>query len=204
MSMADDFTLGTDFSLVPTDSLIKRFDRAELSSQSPSDKQVTSSEEAKKSVNEKRPLHRIAEVRKLQGISIRSASRRMGIPMEQVRREEKPDSNLTMEDLVRWQQALEVPMIDLLVDENAPLSTPVLARAKWLRIMKTVKALLETTESANINRMARMLEDQVLEVMPELKDVSAWHSVGQRRTQDEVGRIAESPVASNFASDGLR
>lgn len=204
MSTADDFTLGPDFSLVPSDSLIKRFDHTELSSQNPSEAPVASSKEAEQPTDENRPLHRIAEVRKLQGISIRSASRRMGIPMEQVRREERTDSNLTMEDLVRWQQALEVPMIDLLVDENAPLSTPVLARAKWLRIMKTVKALLETTESANVNRMARMLEDQVLEVMPELKDVSAWHSVGQRRTQDEVGRIAESPVASNFANDGLR
>ena len=193
MSTADDFTLGPDFSLVPSDSLIKRFDHTELSSQNPSEAPVASSKETEQPTDENRPLHRIAEVRKLQGISIRSASRRMGIPMEQVRREERTDSNLTIEDLVRWQQALEVPMIDLLVDENAPLSTPVLARAKWLRIMKTVKALLETTESANVNRMARMLEDQVLEVMPELKDVSAWHSVGQRRTQDEVGRIAESP-----------
>ncbi len=198
MSMADDFTLGPDFSLIPGDSVINRFERTDLSAEKPA------KEEAGKPTEKPQALHRIAEVRKLQGISVRSASRRMGIPMEQVRREEKPDSNLNMEDLVRWQQALEVPMVDLLVDENSPLSTPVLARAKWLRIMKTVKALVETTESSSVQRMARMLEDQVLEVMPELKDVSAWHSVGQRRTQDEVGRIAESPVASNFAKDGLR
>jgi hypothetical protein len=31
--------------------------------------------------------------------------------------------------------------------------------------------------------------------MPELKDVSPWHSVGQRRSLDELGRIAEQPFS---------
>jgi hypothetical protein len=37
--------------------------------------------------------------------------------------------------------------------------------------------------------------------MPELKDVSPWHSVGQRRTQHELGRIAEHPLPDTFFSD---
>jgi hypothetical protein len=31
----------------------------------------------------------------------------------------------------------------------------------------------------------------LVEMMPELKEVGAWHSVGQRRTLDEMGRIVE-------------
>jgi hypothetical protein len=31
--------------------------------------------------------------------------------------------------------------------------------------------------------------------MPELKEVGPWHSVGQRRTLDEVGRIASNPIS---------
>lgn len=151
-----------------------------------------------------RPLHRIAKIRAQQGVSIRSAARRMGVPMEQVRREEKPETNLSLEDLLRWQRALDVPLPDLLVEDAAPVSAPVLARARWLRLMKTVRALVEAGEATPMGRMAQMLESQVIEVMPELEDVTAWHSVGQRRTQDECGRIAERPVASNFASDGLR
>ena len=149
------------------------------------------------------PRHRLAEVRKQQGVSVRSASRRMGIPMEQVRREERPEANLSLADLTRWQKALDVPLVDLLIDNHAPLSAPVLVRAKWLRLMKTVKALIELDASPSATRMAQMLEDQVTEVMPELKDVGAWHSVGQRRTQDEAGRIVEQIVPTTFARDAL-
>ena len=149
------------------------------------------------------PKHRLAEVRQQQGVSVRSAARRMGVPMEQVRREERPDSDLTLSQLARWEAALEVPLVDLLVDNEAPLSEPILKRAKWLRLMKTVKALLETDASPSVRRMASMLEQQVIEIMPELKEVGAWHSVGQRRTQDELGRIAEETVPTTFARDGL-
>lgn len=149
-------------------------------------------------------MHRLAIIRRQQGISVRSAARRMGVPMEQVRREERPESNLTLEDLKRWQRALEVPLINLLIDQDSPLSAPVLTRAQWLRLMKTIKALIELDASPAATRMSEMLERQVLEIMPELKDVGAWHSVGQRRTQDEMGRIAEDTVPVSFARDGLQ
>lgn len=151
-----------------------------------------------------RPLHRVARVRQQQGVSVRSAARRMGVPMQQVREEEQPDRDLTASQLQRWQRALEVPMADLLVDNDAPISAPVLKRAKWLRLMKTVKALIELDASDAATRMAQMLEAQVLEVMPELTDVGAWHTVGQRRTQDEMGRVVSEVVPRNFARDGLR
>lgn len=147
--------------------------------------------------------HRVAEVRRQQGVSVRSAARRMGVPMEQVRREEQPETNLTLSDLARWQQALEVPLVDLLEDNDAPLSAPILKRAKWLRLMKTVKALGELESTPSVSRMVAMLEQQVTEVMPELAEVGAWHSVGQRRTQDELGRVAEDLVPTTFARDSL-
>jgi hypothetical protein len=42
--------------------------------------------------------------------------------------------------------------------------------------------------------MAENLVEQLLELMPELAEVSPWHSVGQRRSLEEMGRIAEQPV----------
>ncbi len=96
-----------------------------------------------------------------------------------------------------------MPIADLLVDLDAPISSPVLARARMLKVMKTVKAIGEATTNPSIGRMVTMLEEQLCEIMPELKDVSAWHSVGQRRTQDEMGRIAERPVSDNFARDAM-
>jgi hypothetical protein len=148
-----------------------------------------------------RPLHRIADVRRRQGISVRSAARRMHTSIDQVRRQEEPGCDMLLSDLLRWQQALEVPVADLLVESEAPLSEPVLTRARLLRIMKTVKAIEETATSSSIQRFAAMLEQQLIEVMPELKDVAAWHSIGQRRSPDELGRTAERALPDSFFGD---
>ena len=86
-----------------------------------------------------RPLHRIADVRRRQGVSVRSAARRMHTSIDQVRRQEDPSCDMLVSELLRWQQALEVPVSDLLVESEAPLSEPVLTRARLLRIMKTVQ-----------------------------------------------------------------
>ncbi|MEM6798997.1 MAG: hypothetical protein AAF589_05735 [Planctomycetota bacterium] len=147
---------------------------------------------------------RLAEVRRQQGVSVRSAARRMGVPLDQVRQEELPDADLKLSDLYRWQHALEVPVADLLVEHEAPLSGPVLSRARMLRVMKTVRAIAEANQDAGVERLTGMLVNQLLEIMPELEEVSAWHSVGQRRTQDEMGRVAERPVSESFARDALR
>jgi len=148
-----------------------------------------------------RPLHRIADVRKRQGVSVRSAARRMHTSIDQVRKQEEPGCDMLLSDLLRWQQALEVPIGDLLVENEAPLSEPVLTRARLLRIMKTVKAIKETATSTSIQRFATMLEQQLVEVMPELKDVSAWHSIGQRRSPNELGRTAERALPDSFFGD---
>jgi transcriptional regulator with XRE-family HTH domain len=150
-----------------------------------------------------RHLHRIAEARRQQGISVRSAARRMGTSMDQVRRQEDPQCDMLLSDLYRWQEALEVPIIDLLVDSNTPLSEPVLTRARLLRIMKTVRAIKESANSPAIVRFTTMLEQQLIELMPELSDVAAWHSVGQRRAPTEMGRTAERIYPDSFFSDSL-
>lgn len=149
-------------------------------------------------------LHRIAEVRRQQGVSIRSAARRIGVTPEVVRQQEASTTDLSLSDLLRWQRALDVPVSDLLVEQEAPLSGPVLNRARMLRVMKTARAITEGNQDPAVARLAQMLESQLLEIMPELEEVGAWHSVGQRRTQDEMGRVAERPVSENFARDALR
>jgi transcriptional regulator with XRE-family HTH domain len=146
-------------------------------------------------------LHRIADVRKRQGVSVRSVARRMHTSIDQVRRQEEPGCDLLLSELLRWQQALEVPLSDLLVESESPLSEPILTRARLLRIMKTVKAIQETATSNSIQRFAAMLEQQLIEVMPELKDVSAWHSIGQRRSPNELGRTAERPLPDSLFGD---
>ena len=148
-----------------------------------------------------RPLHRIADARRRQGISVRSAARRMQTSMEQVRRQESPNCDMLLSELMCWQRALEVPIAELLVDSDAPLAEPVMTRARLLRIMKTVRAIKESAASPSIQRFSAMLEQQLVELMPELHDVSAWHSVGQRRSPDELGRTAERVFPATHLTD---
>lgn len=150
---------------------------------------------------EPRPLHRIAEIRRRQGISVRSAARRMHTSMEQVRRQEDPYCDLPLSELHQWQKALEVPVAELLTDVESPLSEPILTRARLLRIMKTVRAIQQSESHTSIERLSLMLEQQLVELMPELKDVAAWHSVGQRRTHDELGRAADRVIPESFFAD---
>ena len=150
-----------------------------------------------------RPLHRIADARRRQGISVRSAARRMETSMEQVRRQEDPNCDMLLSDLHRWQRALEVPISELLMDNDAPLSEPVLTRARLLRVMKTVQAIRETATSPSIQRFASMLAQQLVELMPELEGVTAWHSVGQRRSPNELGPIAERVLPDNYFNDSM-
>lgn len=147
-------------------------------------------------------LHRIREVRDEQGVSVRSAARRMGVEMRQVRNEEESSADLKLTDIYRWQEALEVPITDLLVETDAALSRPVLERARLVRLMKTAAALDERAGgNMAIKRLAKMLVEQLCEIMPELKEVGPWHSVGQRRSSNELGRIAEQPISLDSLDD---
>jgi len=148
-----------------------------------------------------RPLHRVREAREQQGVSLRSASRHLDISIEEVRAQEHEMSNLSLATLYRWQQLLDVPIANLLVDVDGPLSEPVLKRARMLKLMKTAGAIVQQTHSTQVMRLANMLVDQLVEIMPELKGVSPWHVVGQRRTMDEYGRAAERTLPDNLFVD---
>jgi transcriptional regulator with XRE-family HTH domain len=139
----------------------------------------------------RRPLHRLATVRRLQGISRRTVARRMNTDVRDVKLQERSDCDLLLSQLYQWQQALEVPVSELLVETDEPLSAPVLRRAQMVRLMKTAGAILERSQQISIRRMAQVLVDQLIEIMPELIHVNPWHAVGKRRTQDEVGQAAQ-------------
>lgn len=146
----------------------------------------------------KKSLHRVSEVRQQQGVSLRTAARHMKTDMATVREQEKSTTDLRLSELLRWQQVLDVPLIDLLEDSGSPLSMPVMERARLVRLMKTAAAIVDRSESKEVERMATMLVEQLIEVMPELAEVSPWHSVGQRRSLDEVGRIVERRVRDDY------
>ncbi len=146
-------------------------------------------------------LHRIAHVRRQQGVSLRGVSRNLRVSVRELKQQEVENADIRLSDLYRWQQALDVPVAELLVECSDALSPPVLARARMVRVMKTAAAILEKAQSASTRRLAQTLVDQLVEIMPELEGVTPWHTVGQRRTQDEYGRIVERRIPASLFGD---
>lgn len=144
-------------------------------------------------------LNRVREVRREQGVSIKRAAQLLGKPVDELRAEEDPTSDLTLSQIYEWQRLLEVPVADLLVEPHAPLSAPVLRRAQLVRLMKTVQAIMERSTQAAIRRLCQTMSNQLIEIMPELEGVTSWNSL-DHRSQNQNCRVLEQDYA-NFAPD---
>jgi len=161
---------------------------------------ISNSTDAKSKPN---PLHRIRTVRLQQGVSLRSAARQMGTDIRSLRLQEQESTDLRLSDLHKWQKALDVPLTDLVEETDEPLSRPVLERARLIRLMKTAKAIEERSPTASVSRMAETLVSQLVEIMPELEEISPWHQFGQRRSLDEYGRVVDRRLSDDLMSDSV-
>ena len=74
----------------------------------------------------------------------------------------------------------------------------VLEPARPVKLMKTAAAILEKARSNSLRRMVNMLIEQLVDIMPEFGEVTAWNTVGQRRTQDDYGRVVERQLPDDF------
>ena len=148
-----------------------------------------------------RKLHQLGAARRRQGLSVRCVAQRLGRTVGEIRAQENEYADLLISELFRWQAALDVPIEELLTEPQDSLSPRVLTRARLLRIMKTAIAIRRQSRSEAERRLARLLVDQLLEIMPELKEVSAWPTVGQRRGTEEFGRIAEHPISDDWVHE---
>jgi transcriptional regulator with XRE-family HTH domain len=146
----------------------------------------------------KRPLHRLATVRKQQGISLRNVARQLGVSTATVCDQEEEAADLPLSLIYAWQKALDVPAAELLVDSDAPFSPSVLNRARLVRVMKTAATIRERAHSHSVKTLVSTLIDDLLEIMPELREVVAWNNVGQRRTQDELGQVVDRQLPDDF------
>lgn len=140
-------------------------------------------------------LHRIRTVRMQQEVSMRTAARRSGVDVRTLRRQEQENTDLSLSDLHRWQEALDVPIAELVEEPGAHLSKSVMERAKMVRLMKTATSIQEKAQTDSLSRLAQVMVDQLVDMMPELEGVSAWHEFGQRRSLDEYGRAAERSLS---------
>jgi len=132
--------------------------------------------------------HRLGAVREREGITRRVVASRLGVKVSDVRKQEAGLVDIPLSTLYEWQKALDVPLVELLMDPGDSLSQPALKRAQLIRIMKTVRSILERTNQMMVKRLARSLESDLIEIMPELRDVLSWPSGGQHEPHNGNGQ----------------
>ncbi len=86
-----------------------------------------------------------------------------------------------------------MPVTELLTEPEGGLTDTIAQRARLVRVMKTIEALRAHAESPAMRRIADRLRDQLLEIMPELDEITAWPREGSRRQPHEGGRVVELP-----------
>ncbi len=147
-------------------------------------------------------LHRVDQVRQSQGLTERTVAKRMGLDIRSYRRIECPETDLSLTELSAAQRALEVPIVDLLEDNQA-LSRPVEERAKLVKVMKTAVAISEAQSNGRVSRLAEMLCEQLVDLMPELKEVGGWPQFGARRGKSAIGKALSQPIdTTELGSEG--
>ncbi len=136
----------------------------------------------------KKPLHQIAAVRRNQDVSIANCARKLGISVQEARRQEQPTTDLTLSQLMAWKEVLDVPLSELIGPIEDELENPIRNRAMLVKVMKSAKQIRQISREARIRTMADNLIEQLVVLMPELETVSAWPDVGQSHEARPLGQ----------------
>jgi len=147
-------------------------------------------------------LHRIATLRQNQSLSLAQCARRLGISLEEAEYQEQPTTDLPLSQLMAWKEILDVPFSELIGsddEEEDELENPIRNRALLLKVMKTAKQILQVARETRVRRIGSTLVEQLVELMPELADVSAWPDVGQSHENRLPGMAAFRRFAPDVA-----
>jgi transcriptional regulator with XRE-family HTH domain len=144
-----------------------------------------------------RPLHRLAVVRRQQGVSRHAVASRLHISVDQVRDQECEDSDLPVSTLYAWQKVLDVPVAELLVEPDDGLPSEVLLRSQLVRLMKTVRTTLDKAKQDSVRWLVQTMINQLVEIMPELSEVGVWNIGGKQRRRSDLGVAAERRLMSD-------
>ena len=147
------------------------------------------------------PLHRLREIRAQQDVTLRALSRKMHVPMREVRAQEDPTCDLSLTALYRWQQALRVPAAEILVEPGDKLSSPVNVRARLLRMMKTIVTILDKPQPERTANLLENLRNEILAVMPEIENIDRWHGSNSTRGADDIAAAVIRQIDEELLRD---
>jgi transcriptional regulator with XRE-family HTH domain len=141
-------------------------------------------------------LHRLAEVRKKNGVTWFELARRMGVTAEHVRHQEEAE-DVSIGTLKLWSAALNVPITDLIVEPDEWLNAAHLEKPEAERLLRLAYKLRDRSRRRAIQRLAQTFVDQLTEMYPEMDPASN----GQKR---RVGEISPRSRSNGEQADGKR
>ena len=116
-------------------------------------------------------LHRLAAVRRAQGIPRRVLAERLGITVRELRlKEESPD--LSISTLCQLASNLDVSVTELIVEPDDCLAPTQLAQSQATRLMKVAARLRDRSRRRSIQRLAQTFVDQLTEILPALEEIA--------------------------------
>ncbi len=153
-------------------------------------------------VNGRQRFHRIRTVRLREKLSLKSASRRLSLSMSSLRALEDEANDIRLSVLYAWQSVLGVPVSELVIDLDLSLSEPIRQRACLLRIAKTANTIRKKCRDEAIRALADTLITQLVEIMPEVKEIGTWPDGRHSRNSTELGNAANRIAHAPFDTKG--
>ncbi|MDR0392325.1 MAG: hypothetical protein LBH59_10495, partial [Planctomycetaceae bacterium] len=121
------------------------------------------------------------------GISLSRAAKRLNLDIAEAREQENEATDLRLSQLYNWRDVLDVSVGELIFEPEEIPTNPVKNRCQLVKLMKTVRSIIIESKSEVILILARQLESQLIELMPELAAIAAWPSLGQSRNTHSPG-----------------
>lgn len=148
-----------------------------------------------------RPLHRLAAVRRAKRVSHHTLARRMAADTGNVEAQEQETTDLLLSTLWKWADALGVSVTELLLESDSSYFSPLVDPVQAVRLMKTAKMILRRARQVEVQRMAQTLVNQLIELMPELKDFDPEPAAGQGHGIDGVGPLVPRSMPDDVFMD---
>ena len=112
-------------------------------------------------------MHRLAKVRQLRNVSLYEVAQRLHTSIDHIIRQETETYDLFLSELWAWQDVLDVPIGDLLIDRASSLQGPVLDRSQLHKLSKNASHIRDLAPNPRVQRLAKLLVSQLQELMPE-------------------------------------
>lgn len=125
---------------------------------------------AKNAKSRTAPLHRIDLACRRRGVTVEAAADWLNLEPVKVQKQLEQQTDLKLGQLYDWQELLEAPLSELLIDSDDVLSDPIQAHAELGKLMETAISIKEGSRQASTQRLAIMLIEQLIDLAPELEN----------------------------------